>query len=606
MKKFAVIIMLLCICLLSPCFFASTTSGSSAYADDKMPEINEIETYQWGHPSHAPEEIVVDFKDNTNMSHIEKLEKDLSIDLKFNSIFSRDERIMTAFVNKYRMNGILKKLKKDNNIEYAEPNYYYHILTSKPNDPLYKYQWHLEKINVRKAWDHTRGEGVIVAVIDTGVAFEDYGRFHRVEDLEKTLFVKGYNFVGKNNHPNDDHAHGTHVAGTIAQTTNNHKGVAGVAYRAKIMPLKVLAANGYGKVSDIADAVRYAADHGAKVINMSLGGPFPSSVLKSACDYAYKKGVVIVCAAGNSRSRKVGYPAAYSSCLAVSATRFDDKLAPYTNRGKNIDIAAPGGDLRVDQNKDGMPDGVLQNTIKIKDPEKEGYYLFQGTSMASPHVAGAAALVASTGVTSNREIISILKKTARSKGLNLPEGYGAGVLDAGAAVNRSTIDRGWLKLIIAIVVIIIIIIIIGMKNFRKHALSPLFLIGWLMGSTGLFFLYYTKAASLPGMNFLTRGIPEWDFAIFGPVAHINPLFYSVLIPFIIAVILYKTRWQKLAAGLSLGFASQILFAITRTTDVHWIPGTFVLDKCWLILNFILAMILGYALIRLNGNIQEEK
>ncbi|MCD4782769.1 MAG: S8 family peptidase [Candidatus Eremiobacteraeota bacterium] len=600
MKKFIFISILLSICLFFLCLSPDINSDSFARADENIPKITGVDIYQGGQSFYAPEEIIVDFKDNTTMSHIEKLERDFSIDLKFNSIFSRDERIMTALVGEYRMSGILKKLKRDNSVEYAEPNYYYHILTSKPNDPLYKYQWHLEKINVRKAWDRTRGEGVIVAVIDTGVAYEDYGKFHRVEDLEKTNFVRGYNFVDKNNHPNDDHAHGTHVAGTIAQTTNNRKGVAGIAYKSRIMPLKVLSANGYGKVSDIADAVRYAADHGAKVINMSLGGPFPSSVLKSACDYAYKKGVVIVCAAGNSRSRKIGYPAAYSSCLAVSATRFDDKLAPYSNRGKDIDIAAPGGDLRVDQNKDGMPDGVLQNTIKIKDPEKEGYYLFQGTSMACPHVAGAAALVASTGVTGNKEIISILKKSARKKGINLPEGYGAGILDAGAAVNKSTIDLGWIKLIIAIVVLIIIIVIIGMKDFRKYAFSPLLLIGWLMGSTGLFFLYYTKAASFPGVNLLTRGIPEWDCVIFGPGAHINPLFYSVLIPFIIGVILYKTRWQKLAAGLSLGFAAQILFAITRSADVHWIPGTFVLDKGWLILNFVLAMILGYALIKLNG------
>ena len=557
------------------------------------------------HPTHVFGEIVVDLKDHTSMSEIEKLEKQLSIDLKFNSKYSEEERVMTAEVGEYNMNAVLGKLKKDKRVEYAEPNYYYHIMASKPNDPLYKYQWHMEKIKVRDAWDHTKGEGVVVAVIDTGVAYKNYDRFHRVEDLENTKFVKGYNFVSKNEHPCDDHAHGTHVAGTIAQSTNNGKGVAGIAYKCKIMPLKVLAGNGYGRVSDIADAIRYAADNGAKVINMSLGGPFPSSVMKSACDYAYSKGVVIICAAGNSKSKNPGYPAGFKSCVSVSAIRFDDKLAPYTNRGKSIDIAAPGGDTTVDQNGDGKPDGVIQNTIKVRDPEHEGYYIFQGTSMAAPHAAGVAALVAASGVTDNKEIINILKKTARKKGLNLEEGYGAGIIDAGAAVKAAIIDRGWIKLVIAIVVLVIIIIIVGLAGSTKFQHSPMFYIGWLMGAAGLFFLGYFKAGNVPGMGLLMKSIPEWDTVLFGADSHINPLFYSVLIPFVIGVVLYKTKWQKLAAGFSIGVAAQILFVMFSRTDVRWIPGTFILDKAWLLVNFVLAAFLGYLLLTVKKDDKVE-
>ncbi|MCE1245134.1 MAG: S8 family peptidase [Firmicutes bacterium] len=584
--------------LLFICLFAVLILSQSVAADDIAGEAASDPAYQ-NHPISAPGEIVVDLKDNISSNEIEKLEHDYGIDLSFNSIYAQDEKVMTALVSDYYVSSLLAKLKKDKRVESAEPNYYYHIMASKPNDPLYKYQWDLEKINVRKAWDHNRGEGVIVAVIDTGVAFEDSGRFHKVEDLADTLFVKGYNFVDKNDHPNDDHAHGTHVAGTIAQSTNNSKGVAGIAYRAKIMPLKVLAANGYGKVSDIADAVRYAADHGAKVINMSLGGPFPSFALESACNYAHSKGVIIVCAAGNERSKRVGYPAGYKVCVAVSATRFDDKLAPYSNRGKRVDIAAPGGDMNVDQNNDGMPDGIMQNTIQIKNPEKEGYYVFQGTSMACPHVAGAAALVISAGVTDPNEVLSILKKTARKTGFEMEEGHGAGVLDVGAALDNAGIWHGWLKLIIAIIVLIIVIIIVGIADSKKLMLSGSFLFAWIMGSCGLFFLNYTKAGGLPLVNILTRGVPEMDIAFLGVNAHINPIFYSVLIPFIAGVACYKTKWQKAGAGFALGIAASILFAMFGSTDVKWIPGTFLLDKAWLLINFALCLFLGWLLIKLN-------
>src|SRR3989442_1427120 len=128
---------------------------------------------------------------------------------------------------------------------------------------------------------------VVVAVIDTGVAYENHGQFKRAKDLDKTEFVPGYNFVADNEHANDDHGHGTHVAGTIAQSTHNGIGVAGVAYKARIMPLKVLSAGGSGSVAGIAQAVRWAADHGAQVINMSLGGPMYAQVLARAVRYAH-------------------------------------------------------------------------------------------------------------------------------------------------------------------------------------------------------------------------------------------------------------------------------------------------------------------------------
>ena len=162
------------------------------------------------------------------------------------------------------------------------------------------------------AWKLGDGNGVIVAVLDTGVAYEDYKKFHQLPDLKGLTFVEPYDFVANTTHANDDHGHGSHVTGTIAQATNNGIGVAGVALDVKIMPLKVLSASGSGSVAGIADAIRYAADHNAKVINMSLGGAFPSNVLKKAVKYAHDKGVTVICAAGNESRGKVGYPAALS------------------------------------------------------------------------------------------------------------------------------------------------------------------------------------------------------------------------------------------------------------------------------------------------------
>src|ERR1043166_5502751 len=294
-----------------------------------------------------------------------------------------------------------------------------------------------------KAWQLADGNGVIVAVLDTGVGYEDYGAFHVLPDLKGITFVDPYNFVDNNTHADDDHGHGSHVTGTIAQVTNNGIGVAGIARNVKIMPLKVLSGSGSGSVGGIADAIRYAADKGAKVINMSLGGAFPSAVLKKAVAYAHDKGVTVVCAAGNESRGRVGYPAAYPGAIAVSATQFDEAITFYSNYGKDIDIAAPGGNTRVDQNGDGMPDGVLQNTIALGDPTKDDYYGYMGTSMASPHVAGVAALVIGEGITDPDRVEQVLKDSARKPSQNYTtDRYGAGIVDAPAAVLKARSSTG--------------------------------------------------------------------------------------------------------------------------------------------------------------------
>jgi serine protease len=359
------------------------------------------------------------------------------IDEDLNTLSAQAEPISQLYVATFSPDQdpieIANRLEQDPAVEYAEPNFIAGIAADpgnipvqlQPNDPYYIYQWHLTAIQMPTAWDIATGQNVIVAVIDTGVDFN-------APDITSANRLTGYDFVNNDADPTDDNGHGTHVAGTVAQTTNNSQGVAGVAFGATLLPVKTLAGNGNGSYENIIKGITYAVNEGADVINMSLAGLQDSLALREAVRYAYEEGVVVVAAAGNSNSA-VAYPAAIDDfVIAVGAVRGDNTRAVYSNFGPQIDLVAPGGDIEVDQNNDGYGDGVLQQTISSTG-SGYSYRFFEGTSMASPHVAGLAALIRSRKPAAPpAEVEDLMVRTAQS--LGPADQYGAGLIQAANAL----------------------------------------------------------------------------------------------------------------------------------------------------------------------------
>ena len=250
-------------------------------------------------------------------------------------------------------------------------------------------------IKASEGWDwSTSSSGTVIAIVDSGIALAH-------EDL-KNKVLSGYDFVNDDTNPQDDNGHGTFVASLAAAETNNDIGIAGVAWNAMLLPVKVLDSHGVGNYLTIAAGIKYAADQGAKVINLSLGGTNDSYILKDACQYAFDKGCTLVAAAGDSGSGTVQFPAAYDElCLAVGASDANDLLATFSNHGLQIDVVAPGVWVF----------GASFNPAK--PTELSSYTWGNGTSLAAAHVSGAAALlIAYKPLLTNEQVMAIIKYTA--------------------------------------------------------------------------------------------------------------------------------------------------------------------------------------------------
>ena len=364
-----------------------------------------------------------------------------------------------------------RRLQTRNGVLSATPNYIAHTSGWVPPDPgnsgvpsgWAQLQWNFlpeTGVNAPDAWQHLMnvgrpgGAGVTVAVVDTGIAYANRGRFRRSPDFSAYRFVRGYDFVGGDRYPNDDNGHGTHVAGTIAEGTGNAVGLTGLAYGAKLMPVKVLDRDGEGDSARIAQGIRYAADHGAKIINLSF--EFPSDITRSqipnildAIRHAKAKGSLVVGASGNAAAAAVAYPARSSDVLSVGATTQHGCQADYSNEGSDLDLVAPGGGV----------DNALDGDLNCRPKDPAGLDIFQmtfrhtngvrtfglptgfiGTSMAAPHVSATAALVVASGILGPNPTPDAIERrmetTARDLG---PPGkdphYGAGLLNAAAATD---------------------------------------------------------------------------------------------------------------------------------------------------------------------------
>jgi serine protease len=289
-------------------------------------------------------------------------------------------------------------------------------------------------------------KGVTVAILDTGVAYRPKGGFPRSPDFSSGQFVKGYDFVAGNPFPLDQNGHGTHVAGTIAEKTNNGIGLAGLAYRAKLMPVRVLDSQGRGRASQIARGIRFAVDHGAQVINMSFNFGCGKQVpdVAAALSQAFAKGVVTVASIGNLGSEScVSPPATIPHVIGVGGTTEGGCLGNYSLAGTDIDVVAPGGGTPQAGCPSVATSPIYQVTLKPGSTTEFAIPPnYVGTSMAAAHVSGVAAMVLASGLIAPklkpkavvREVTRRLKTTARSLGLP-PTQQGAGLIDAAEATN---------------------------------------------------------------------------------------------------------------------------------------------------------------------------
>jgi serine protease len=360
----------------------------------------------------------------------------------------------------------LARVRRRPGVASAGPNYVARAAYV-PNDPGNRgyvggwqaIQWNFDPgtgVDAPTAWDHLAavgrpgGLGVIVAVLDTGVAYRTGGRYLRSPDFTADQFVSGYDFVADDRYPDDDNGHGTHVASTIAERVDNGIGVTGLAYGAKIMPVRVLDAQGEGDIPTIARGIRFAARRGAQVINLSF--EFGTSLrardipeILSALRYADRRGALVVGAAGNSASPSPAFPARAPEVFSVGAVTEHLCKARYSNDGATLDIVAPGGgrdallpgdpNCRVEAPR-GRDIRQMTFTSGVRTFGLPSGYV--GTSMATPHVSAIAALAIASGVLgpdpTPEAVEARLKATARDLGAVGPDRhYGAGMVDAAAA-----------------------------------------------------------------------------------------------------------------------------------------------------------------------------
>lgn len=411
--------------------------------------------------AHAPDRVVVGFRDAgkanavqqahglTRASQVRAAASDQAVAASDQASLASDQAVLKT--NGRPVEQVITELRADPAIAWAEPDYRVELAGGVAavlvNDPRSANQYSLDRMRVRDAWSFTRGDANVVAVLDTGVSFvhadlagriyvnpgeSGSGRETNRKDDDGNGFVddvNGWDFVNGDRTPADDHNHGTWVSGVIAATPNNAIGIAGISWSDKILPVKVMDSTGSGFTSDLARGIRYAADRGADVINMSIGGfPYDTAV-KSAVDYAWSKGAVLVGAAGNNRRAENFYPASYPNVISVTATQADDEFTNWSSFGSAVDVSAPGADIQT------TDCGGCSTT----SAGGSSYMSVSGTSFSAPNTAGVVALIRARYPTwTNQQVVDRLLATVDDLGYTgWDDRYGKGRVNALRAVGGS-------------------------------------------------------------------------------------------------------------------------------------------------------------------------
>jgi thermitase len=365
---------------------------------NNSPDVRVISHNKKDKSHYYEKEVIVNFRGQIDKESLDKIMREIDglSKEKLDSMYSFKSKSLST-------EQLIRYFEKTPHVEYVEPHYIY--LQNQVNDTYYQsYQWNLPAVGTEEGWNITRGsKNIKIAVVDTGVDLDH-------PDLKGRL-VEGFNALDHNSPPEDDNGHGTHVAGIIASDTNNGQGVAGITWYNPIMPIKVMNAKGHGGSFDVAQGIRWAVDHGANVINLSLGNYQDSSVMKDAVKYAIKKDVVIVSAAGNDNTSQTSYPVAYPGVLGVAAVDYDGNRAKFSNYGDFVDVAAPG--------------------VEIPSTYVGGKYAaLSGTSMAAPHVTALAGLIRSINPKlKNKDVLKIITQTTQHVGQTPNPYYGNGIID---------------------------------------------------------------------------------------------------------------------------------------------------------------------------------
>lgn len=436
------------------------------------------------YPGYDPGELLVKFKETVPRDQMERAAREQGATLV--EVVTPDGLAKIRLKSGVTVSRVIASWSRRPDVDYAAPNFRARGFFV-PNDtvihiPNLDLAWNLTNLQAFAAWDVARGDpSVVLGIVDTGVAFEDYPippyelpyvkpgvtMYRQSPDLPGP-FLSGYDFVHDDAHPDDDNGHGTQVATIAAGLANNIAGSAGLAFGVTILPVKVIDYRNDAETDDIVQGIRFAADQGADIINLSLGYP-PLDIfqgllglsrkeiidffrpLKDAIQYAQRRGAIIVAAAGNFDAPEVSLPAGYPGVLAIGAATVDNSRSSYSSYGLDLDFMAPGGDFG-DLNGDHVQDQLFNLSIKpnrsegsLANPDSFGVFPFVGTSAACAEASGAVALLMSQGVRSQGSLEQVLRATSIrpfGKPVGFSPEYGNGFIQLEAAVLRNAAPRG--------------------------------------------------------------------------------------------------------------------------------------------------------------------